>query len=90
MSLPVEKVIVSDVIREYVAKKKHNHIEQHPDGCPDWCADCADRLTCKGGRHEWPRDFSDGDTCFCGGFYLIANSVDERPHIIETPPRREG
>lgn len=81
MSVPTD----DEIRRGMLADRKQRHAETHPDGCSDWCADCAERLTCKDGRHEWPNDYSDGDTCYCGAFYLIANSVDERPHIIETP-----
>ena len=63
-----------------MAERKKRHAELHPDGCSDWCDDCEARLTCTNGRHEWPRNYSDGDTCFCGALTLSANSVDERPH----------
>lgn len=63
--------------------RRRRHAQSHPDGCPDWCDDCIERLRCPVGRHEWPRTFSDGDTCYCGSFQLFANSVDDRPHVVE-------
>ncbi len=63
--------------------RQREHAKVNPDGCSDWCDDCQRRLACKDGRHEWPRDFSDGDMCYCGEFYLVANAADERPHILE-------
>lgn len=81
LNVPTSQQITEDMQRD----RDEAHAQQHPDGCPDWCARCQLRLMCKDGRHEWPRDFSDGDTCFCGAFYLVANGVDERPHIEEAP-----
>jgi hypothetical protein len=72
--------------REDKTRKAIQHIKDHPDGCADWCHDCEERLRCKNERHEWPRDYSDGDTCFCGQYYLFVNNVDGRPYIIERDP----
>ena len=42
--------------------------------------------TCKNGTHEWPSDYSDGDTCNCGGLYLFHYSAGhEGPYVIESP-----
>lgn len=75
----------NEIVVNMLRERDERHAEEHPDGCPDWCERCRERLECRNGRHEWPRDFSDGDTCFCGEFYLHANAINERPHIQETP-----
>ncbi len=73
----------SEVVRDLKADRAEDHRHAYLDGCPDWCEACRERLMCKDGRHEWPRDYSDGDTCYCGAFYLTVNDVDGRPRIIE-------
>lgn len=80
-----QRLPVSETMeQQYARELREQHAKNHPDGCPDWCKDCQARLTCKDGRHEWPPDYSDGDTCFCGALYLHANAIGERPHVIES------
>jgi hypothetical protein len=81
---------MTEMVDQMIRERRERHAKEYPDGCPDWCDACAERLKCKGDRHDWPRDFSDGDTCYCGAFYLVANAVDDRPHIIEARQEQEG
>ena len=78
MSTDVE---ISEKEARYRQELAVKHSAEYPDGCPDWCDACAERLGCRNGRHEWPRDYADGDSCYCGHLYLFANAVDERPHV---------
>jgi hypothetical protein len=38
---------------------------------------------CPNGRHVWPPDYSDGDTCDCGKFYLFVHNDEGGPRVIE-------
>lgn len=76
--VPTDEEVDAAVIND----RAEHHARLFPDGCSEWCEACKARLMCKASRHEWPRDYSDGDTCYCGMVYLIANSVDQRPHVI--------
>jgi hypothetical protein len=39
---------------------------------------------CPNGRHVWPPDYGDGDTCDCGKFYLFVHSDDGGPRVVES------
>lgn len=41
---------------------------------------------CQGDRHEWPEDYSDGDTCACGALYLFVHGDGPGPHVIVRTP----
>lgn len=51
---------------------EESHALTWPDGCDANCHSCQRRLAarCDDG-HEWPADYSSGDTCWCGELYLI-------------------
>jgi hypothetical protein len=36
---------------------------------------------CGDGKHQWPADAADGDTCNCGQWYRFPNRIEESlPH----------
>jgi hypothetical protein len=41
---------------------------------------------CPNGRHTWPPDYSDGDTCNCGMFYLFVHSDERGPRVVASAP----
>jgi hypothetical protein len=51
-----------------------------------WDADCTcgSLPVCAGQSHQWPADYSDGDTCMCGVFYLDTRK-DGVVVVTETP-----
>lgn len=59
------------------------HALEWPNGCDAWCQSCERRMIarCDDG-HEWPADYTSGDTCWCGAFYLTQLS-DGRMKLTE-------
>jgi hypothetical protein len=51
----------------------------------DQTREATARADCHGDRHEWPEDFSDGDTCNCGALYLFVHE-GPGPHVIVRTP----
>jgi len=55
---------------------------------PTYLPICDDRAEVE--RHRWPDDWSDGDTCHCGKFYLRHGTRDDGFGMeLERTPRRE-
>ena len=61
------------------------HALMWPDGCDAGCASCQRRLAnrCENGGHEWPPDYTSGDTCWCGEWYL-SRLTDGRMKVTAT------
>lgn len=51
---------------------------------PDTKAGRTTPRDCRNGRHFWPSDYTDGDTCECGGLYLftVPSGPDEGPRVF--------
>lgn len=60
------------------------HAFEWPDGCDANCRRCQSRLElrCADG-HEWPPEYTSGDTCWCGAFYLT-QLPDGRMKVTES------
>lgn len=60
------------------------HAFEWPNGCDANCRSCQRRLErrCDDG-HEWPDDYTSGDSCWCGALYLTRLS-DGRMKVTES------